>query len=387
MRILCVTAHPHVPQIAGGSQSSTHELSQKLIERGHDVSVLCGLYHKDRLGYATRVKLKVGRRPFVRDTLPGYPTYRRWFVWDDPAPVLSQAQPDVVMVTAGQPFRVAEAFAGHGVPLAVYLRDVEFHKLGGDPRAMPADTVYLANSEFTAQKYRDEFGIDPVAVPPFVDREKYTAPARPENVTFINPHPLKGRDIAFDVAQRCPDIPFVFVEAWPLNDEDRAINAERLKAAPNVSMRPRTRDMRDVYSRARALLIPSQWEEAWGRIASEAHCCGVPAVASDRGGLAESVGEGGILIGPDAPIEAWVEAVRRLWDDDAHHAAMSEAARRYALRPALREENQIATVVDALERARALHGKTAPGADSSGASSAADSRKAACAAGSQGVAA
>ncbi|WP_420391630.1 glycosyltransferase [Acuticoccus sp.] len=341
-----------MPQIAGGSQSSTHELAQKLIERGHEVSVLAGIYHKDLVGYRTRLRLRLFGRGFVRDTLPGYPTYRRWFVWDDPADVLKAVRPNVVLVTSGYPFRTAKAFAAAGTPLAVYLRDVEFHKLGGDPRDLPDDTVYLANSEFTGAKYRDVFGIDPIAVPPFVLASKYAADTvDPRNVTFINPHPLKGRDIAFDVAERCPDIPFVFVEAWPLDAEQQRINAARQKAAPNVTIAPRTRDMRSVYAKARVLLVPSQWEEAWGRIASEAHCSGVPVVASAHGGLVESVGEGGVLIAPDAPIDDWVAAVRRLWDDDTYHAAMSKAARRYAERPELQEERQIGNVVDALTRA------------------------------------
>lgn len=351
MNILCVTAHPHVPQIAGGSQSSTHELAQKLIERGHAVSVLCGIYHRDLLGYRVRLQLKLGRS-VVRDMLPGYPTYRRWFVWDDPEATLRRARPDVVMVTAGQPFRVAKAFARTGVPLVVYLRDVELHRNGGDPSDLPDDTVYIANSRFTASRYRDTYGIDPIPVPPFVDASKYRTEVTGENVTFVNPHPNKGRDIAFDVAERCPDIPFSFVEGWPLNDEDQKINAERLAACPNVTMRPRTRDMRSVYAKARVVMVPSLWDEAWGRIASEAHCSGIPVVASRRGGLAESTGEGGILIDPDAPVDAWVDAVRRLWDDKTAHAELSAASLRYAGRPEVQEENQISAVVDALELAR-----------------------------------
>ena len=66
MNLLFVTAHPHTPQIAGGSQSSTHELSLEIIKRGHDVSVLSGLYHKDRLGYLVRAALKLTPKKVTR---------------------------------------------------------------------------------------------------------------------------------------------------------------------------------------------------------------------------------------------------------------------------------------------------------------------------------
>lgn len=351
MRILSVTAHPHFPQISGGSQSSTHELAQLLIGQGHEVAVLSGLYHKDLRGWRNRLVMKASGRRVLRDDLAGYPTYRRWFVWEDPEATLAAWAPDVVMVTAGKPALTAAAFARCGVPLAVYLRDVEFDRLGGDLADLPGSTVYLANSEFTAARYRAAYGIDPVAVPPLFIAERYRTDPAPRNVTFINPHPSKGRDIAFDIAERCPDIPFVFVEGWPLDARDRRINAERMRRAPNVTLHPRVRDMRPIYAAARMLLIPSQWEEAWGRIASEAHFSGVPCIAARRGGLPESVGEGGILIDPGAPVEDWVAAVRRLWDDDAAHGRLSAAALAYAMRDTLQPEAQLRKVTEVLARA------------------------------------
>src|SRR3546814_9881685 len=47
---------------------------------------------------------------------------------------------------------------------------------------------------------------------------------------------------------------------------------------------PISHDMREVYRRTHTLLVPSQWEEAWGRVATEAQFSGIPVLASDRGG-------------------------------------------------------------------------------------------------------
>jgi glycosyltransferase involved in cell wall biosynthesis len=81
------------------------------------------------------------------------------------------------------------------------------------------------------------------------------------------------------------------------------------------------------------VLAPSVWEEAWGRVASEAQCSGLPVIGSDRGGLPEAIGPGGVVLPFSADTDAWVAEVRRLWDDSAAHDAVSAAARRHACRP------------------------------------------------------
>jgi glycosyltransferase involved in cell wall biosynthesis len=99
--------------------------------------------------------------------------------------------------------------------------------------------------------------------------------------------------------------------------------------------------MKDIYRRAKVLLAPSRWEEAWGRVATEAQFSGIPVLASNRGGLPESVGPGGIQLDPDGPIEDWVEALRRLWFDKAFYADLSAKALAYAKRPQINPDRQI----------------------------------------------
>src|SRR3546814_2686176 len=88
-------------------------------------------------------------------------------------------------------------------------------------------------------------------------------------------------------------IPFCFVEGWPMNREEKAALDARVAAHPNLRLQARTHDMREVYRRTHTLLVPSQWEEAWGRVVTEAQFSGIPALASDRSGLPEAVGPGG----------------------------------------------------------------------------------------------
>lgn len=101
----------------------------------------------------------------------------------------------------------------------------------------------------------------------------------------------------------------------------------RIRTLPNVTLVPRTTDMAAIYARARILLVPSQWEEAFSRVVVEAQFSGIPALANQIGGLPEAVGNGGLLLPADAPPRHWAAALRRIWDDPAEHARLSRTAR------------------------------------------------------------
>lgn len=346
MRILLATAHPHIPQIAGGAQSSTHELAREFAARGHDLAVLAGLTGEGWLGMRARVALKLTRRAAMRDDELGYPTYRSWFPWEAVGQLKAAFAPDVAFVQSGFPVRMAQAFEAAGVPTAVYLRNVEADDIGGDPRDLKAGR-FIANSRFTAETHKARYGIDSAVIYPLVQAENYRTVSDRSHVVFINPHPLKGLDVALGVAAACPDIPFLFVETWT-NAVERPALLASLPA--NVTLIPRTRDMREVYGKARIVLAPSRWEEAFGRVAAEAHVSGIPVVAAARGGLPEAVGEGGLLIEGDAPISAWSDAVRRVWNDTALYADLSAKALAHAARPELDRDAQVAALVAELQQ-------------------------------------
>lgn len=129
----------------------------------------------------------------------------------------------------------------------------------------------------------------PPDIPPIFRAERYATETVRREVVFVNPIPLKGLDIALAVAARCPDIPFRFVKAWSLVRWNQAGLRSRLRTMPNVTLNESTAEMRPVHGRARIVLMPSQCDETWGRVASEAHLSGLPVVAKDRGGWPESV--------------------------------------------------------------------------------------------------
>ncbi len=105
---------------------------------------------------------------------------------------------------------------------------------------------------------------------------------------------------------------------------------------------PNTPDPRKFYAVTKLILMPSLMENA-GFVAMEAMSNGIPVLASNRGGLPETIGDAGFLI--DIParytpetrelptaeeVEPWVETIIRLWDDAAEYDRWSRAAREHA---------------------------------------------------------
>lgn len=344
MKILFVTSHLHLPQLYGGLQTSTDQLCRRLMQRGHETALLAGLDATGKFGQESRIKLHLNRafhgHKVSRDTGLGYPVWRTWFPWQEAAYIVKKEKPDLVIIKSGEAVRIAELLKPLNIPMVFQLHDVEFHLHQGDFKEL-GNITCIANSYFTARKYHSAFGVNPRVVHPFISADKYCTVTTRENVTFINPHPQKGVDIALKVARQCPEIAFTFVQSWSLNEEDRNNLMNELATLPNVTLLPPVNDMKQVYAKAKIVLVPSRWQESYGRVASEAQFSGIPVIASNRGGLPEAVGTGGILLNPDGPIEEWVAAVKRLWSDQQYYTALSAEAYNYSNRPALNQDNQI----------------------------------------------
>ncbi len=99
---------------------------------------------------------------------------------------------------------------------------------------------------------------------------------------------------------------------------------------------------------ASVVLVPSQWDEPFGRIAWEALARGVPVLASDAGGLAECV-PAELLVAPRDRTAAWTAAIDRLLGDDAAWRSAAASGREHAMAlieppPLDRLEQLLATV-------------------------------------------
>jgi glycosyltransferase involved in cell wall biosynthesis len=322
MKILFVNDY-HVPQLYRGTEVNTHAMCQMLRHMGHDVSVICALKADGLLGFWSRVKLKAPPRPqWVTDQAAGYRTYRTWHVARVLADVVRSAAPDVVVLQTGSE-EVLEAAAKLSVPICLY-----FHFVPEQP-AIPAfqQVTYMTNSLFCQRRVIENFGIESTIVRPLVIPAHYrTAVDRAEVTAFAMTH-IKGADIVLDLAKALPQVPFrIFANQgsrMPVND----ILFDRAKALPNVTLSAPQRSGGQVYARTRVVLAPSRWEETWGRMATEAHVNDIPVLASNRGGLPESVGRGGLCLPVDAPIEVWRDALQTMFEDATAYARYQEEVR------------------------------------------------------------
>lgn len=173
----------------------------------------------------------------------------------------------------------------------------------------PKNGFIIFNSLFTQSKFLPLVESYPhqVIYPPIEIDKCQTKKRNPRFVTIINPVGVKGGEIFLRLAENLPKVDFLAVKGWYDPQED-GIDLRKLK---NVTVWEKQDDMRIIFQVSKLLLIPSQWEEAFGRVAPEAMAGGVPVIASRIGGLVEAVGEGGISVDDYRNPQAWIEVVWR----------------------------------------------------------------------------
>lgn len=289
------------------------------------VAVISSIDKYDKIWFKNRLISKIKNKRVVADRFLGYPVYRGWDVKNGIEEVVNAFHPDVAVVQAGQPFELVNKFSHLKMPVVLYVRDVEF-EINDENLSINRFVGFVANSKFTAERLQSSFGVKALVVPPLVDPDKYTVKEKGDAVLHIGISKKKGIETSFQIAMRRPDIPFIFVESWALSIEDYLKYQARAQELNNVTILRRSSDMRKIYRRAKILLVPSSLEEAWGRVVTEAQFSGIPVIASDRGGLPESVGAGGLIVPFEASIEVWEKTLSSVWDNPKVYSELSSAA-------------------------------------------------------------
>lgn len=318
MRVLFVSDYPHLPDTKGGLQTTTHDLCLAIGMVGAEAAVLCGLDAEAATPNGiTRSDSQLGYL-CMRTARPQEALALVASAWDASAIVVQSG-------TALAPMVLASVNTGR--PTAVYLHNVETNRLLGNLVPHPS-LLYLANSEFTAQRWAALYGLQCEVIPPVVRADGYMAELTGAKVLFVNPTPVKGVEIMLALAAHRPDVSFLVVESWNLEANWRQLCKHRAQALGNVQWLAPVDDMRPVFAQTSLLLMPSVWEESFGRTVVEAQLNGIPVLASTRGALPQNVGAGGLTVDPHAPVEVWASALRRLL---AQRASFSAAARIQAL--------------------------------------------------------
>ena len=376
MNLLLIQNSPYLPAFHGASICNRFML-EELAQRGHRCAVLApahlnepGLARPDFLRLLEKEGLAVERSGKGVDVF----TRRGVTVHavDDLARlraalpgVVAEGRPDWVFVCTEDPGQVIlhmalEEFGGR----VIYLAHT--------PIMVPADATSPFGNRTKAHLLKDVAAVLTVSefVKRYVDRlidvrswalplNQFGRPPFPNHasfdegyVTIVNPSAQKGITIFAEMARRLPHVAFAAVTSWGTSDEDRGL----LASLPNVRVMAPTEDIEEFYSVTRVLLVPSIWQEARGRVTTEAMLRGIPVLASNVGGIPEAklgvdhllpvrpitryverFDEGGRWrVVPELPpqdVDPWVETLRALLSDRAAYDRLSarsrEAAERY----------------------------------------------------------
>jgi glycosyltransferase involved in cell wall biosynthesis len=177
-------------------------------------------------------------------------------------------------------------------------------------------------------------------------------------VLLINPIASHGIDVFWEIARRMPDVAFHIQESWPLGEERRDAIVRIVSELPNVEFLDRVDPGPCLYARARMLIVPHQLDNR-PRVVAEAQANGIPVVASDYPGLREAVGVGGVVVAP-TDVDAWVQAIARLWNDPSTYDEFAAAALDHAGRDEINPDRVVdrfeEIVREALERRAASTG-------------------------------
>ncbi len=270
---------------------------------------------------------------FRADELKALPAFEKFF-----REKISAAKPDLIMTHYTDFMATTVALGVNPQKTWVDVSDNEFPRLEKLKDFSPLDQIYsslrhlMVPSHFMKRSVQRDFPRAQVhRLPNLIESLDALSAHRSIRGAegywlHVNPTAVKGVDFTLELAKRLPHEKFALLGNWSTEMPQTL--------PPNVRTLERRSSIQEVLCGAKGLLVPSRWQEAFGRVPLEAMAAGVPVIASPQGGLPESVGQGGLLLPLD--IDLWISAIQSteiFWKGqiDAgfkHVAAYQNGARR-----------------------------------------------------------
>lgn len=258
---------------------------------------------------------------------------------------LRKYQPDVVLGHDTHICPLLNYSADQGYPsfyFAHNLGDLEKEYLIPDKIQVIANSPFIASiaSQLTSNKIE--------VVVPFLDLCQYEVTKRERRyITFINPIPEKGVEVAIKIARSLPQENFLFVKGkW---GGDQGLYLKLADSLPNVEIWDNQEDMRRVYAVTDILLVPSLFIETFGRVIIEAQANGIPVIASSVGGIPYTLGQGGILVDSKNDPQPYINALQRLRTDEDYYIQLSALALQNSQRPEFDLQYQVQNFIRLVE--------------------------------------
>ena len=267
--------------------------------------------------------------------------------------LLDDFAPDQLIACNGHPmiFAALAHARKRGVTTAFAVRGFGYYQ----PRYFEHVDHAFTCSQFLTDLYRQKVGLTSTPLEPPIDWSTVVAPVESRAfLTFVHPAPHKGlllfARLADMLGSRRPDIPILVVQSGQSGGSLNAIPGLDFSKYPQIMAAPPVPTPADYFALTRILLVPSVWEEPFGRVAAEAMINAVPPIVSNRGSLphvvggdyASAGGGGRVLPIPgwmtfkttrlpeEREVEPWYDAVCALWDDPALFHSVATRARQIA---------------------------------------------------------
>jgi len=123
-------------------------------------------------------------------------------------------------------------------------------------------------------------------------------------ITFIRGKSYsKGYDIVLKIAKKLPEFEFMIVGPYKKKFKKK-----------NILFIPFKKDVMEIYKLSRLVIVPSRWNEAFGRVVLEANYLNIPVITSNKGGLPEANKNKNLIIENLEDIDIWVKKIRNIVD-------------------------------------------------------------------------
>jgi glycosyltransferase involved in cell wall biosynthesis len=297
--------HGYFPNHNAGAEAMLHQILIDLKEKGHEVKVLTR-----NPGASEYEGIKIAEAGSSQD--------RVFAAWSD------------VIFTHLDYTRFAVKLGNRAKKPVVHLvhndRQLKYHKIFNESSAALA----IANSDWIQKTIKDTIA-SVIVYPPTIP-ERYEVETTRDAITIVNMNEAKGGKVFWQLARIFPDKKFVGV----LGAYGEQISFH--ENLDNVTILKNTPDIKEVYKKARIVLMPSSYE-SWGRVAMEASCSGIPVIASPTPGLKESLDYAGIFAKHD-DIADWVEAIKFL-DNSKNYKKYSNLTKKRSVEIAEKFKDQM----------------------------------------------
>lgn len=326
-KVLSIVPRGYLPALTGGLEICAMETIEFFIEQGYQGAVAA----KCPPTFWATIKSRIARRfkgPFsLTHKVKNHQVYTDFWHPNALSVLINKLNPAFIVCHVSMCDDLLQKLIDINYPTLFYIHSREISPLFG---ALPHNHrfVFACESSFIKTQFHQVSNAPIDVIRPILPPEKFQISTSGDAILVINPHPKKGGRLIAEIARLMPHRSFLIVGGWANTQQDQeVIDVEQaLEKLPNVQREAHVDDMRTVFSRAHCLLMPCVVAEAYGRTAAEALIAGIPVVASNQGALPETVGDGGIIVGIDAPVARWIEQLENLFNDTDFYLTLSQRA-------------------------------------------------------------